>query len=86
MYPAIESMTTVKVHEHAWLVRIWRTELHVQEKYDNDDLVAKVKEINDSGKATKAGLAHEIANMPRVAAVEVKDHTGMGVVVYKEWP
>ena len=87
-YPCIESMTTLRVPQEAWTIRVWREEEELQETYDNRDLSGAVFEFirQDVPFRRKMVLAELLAALPRVNAVEVKDADGNGLVVYKNWP
>lgn len=82
--PQFESMTRLHINDHS--VRVWRTEKSLADAAaaSNEDLriLAKAMEEKISG-------AHQIAEMiavlPRVAAIEVLDYKGDGVLHYPDW-
>ena len=82
----IESMTSATIREHGWSVRVWRDEDELHESYDNSDIHDLVEEIDYSARAIMVVIVHAIMELPRVSAVEVKDHLGNGIVLYREWP
>lgn len=87
-FAVIESMFTGQVSNqdsHEMLVvRVWRDEEEVREHYDNSDLEQCLEDNRDK---KRHDIARAVAAMPRVNAVEVKElGSGMGVLIYREWP
>lgn len=66
-------------------VRVWRTEesLEAASSARNDDVRALVEAQGLT--LTKQALAQEIVALGRVAAVEVLDESGDGVLFYPDW-
>lgn len=82
MARVIESMT--RIVKHPWVIRVWREESDLQDRYDNSDIILMLDE-QYADYPTK--IAEAVLEMPRVNAVEVVDRIkGDGVVVYKDWP
>lgn len=78
----VESMT--KVYYEGWTIRVWRTESPVVSDfaYPNGDIENNLKAVKPDG-------VHEIAavldRLGFIAAYEILDHRGNGVVVYPDW-
>ena len=75
----IESMTRLIIGEY--VVRIWRTEESVEGVYDNEDLEEAADTI-EIRRATPHTIIGVLGQLDRVAAIEVTDVAGNGVVVY----
>lgn len=88
-FAVIESMTTIN-GPFGSVARIWRAEDEVKDYYNNGDLsICFFEHMDMSGRDVHARLtaaAQALARMPRVNAVEVKDGSGNGIVLYREWP
>ena len=87
-YPAVESMTPVTMPDGR-KVRIWREEPSHQFSHEaHEEVSREVLALARRQLVTTAGdLAEMIADQVHgVAAVEVLDAQGRGVVVYKVWP
>ena len=85
----VESMT--KLRFSPWRVRVWRTEVSVEDYYHNDDLEAAVLEMaaikaKHRQEVRVSDLAKCLLSLDRVNAVEVVDEKGNGIVLYREWP
>lgn len=67
-------------------VRVWREETRVKDDYtlDNQDLQAAVHGFWPNPHLGELALL--LLRLERVNAVEVKDESGNGVVLYREWP
>lgn len=79
----IESMTKISLPKYT--IRVWRDETEEFEPLPGlyTDLHS-VAQANQDLSPSK--LAKKIAELPRVAAVEVLDWDSGGVVVYNNWP
>lgn len=77
----IESISQFKIREFD--IRVWREEsdfyAHMK-KSISDELRNSVNVI------TMREIACELIQLPNVNAVEVKDQSGNGIVVYADWP
>jgi len=80
-FPVIESMT--KILTGSFVVRVWRSEKEVSNDYDNQDLVVRALSVEP---VSRESLVEALSVMPRVAAIEVVNQYGNGVVAYVEWP
>lgn len=88
-----ESMTKVVYSRRPWeqlIIRVWRNEIdeigeeEMQTKNNAEihEALMKLNLINHS----KKEIAEWLLQIDRMNAVEVLDHTGFGVVLYKDWP
>jgi hypothetical protein len=76
----LESMT--KGNTERFTVRVWRTE----DSFDvinNSDIESEIKKCHYY--QTPQQVAEDLEKIPRVAAVEVLDTSGNGVLVYPDW-
>jgi len=80
-FPVIESMTKILVG--SFIVRVWRSEKEVSNDYNNHDLVVRALSVQP---VSRESLVEALSVMPRVAAIEVVNQYGNGVVAYVEWP
>lgn len=94
--PVYESMAKVMLTEsvpdtrRGWkeiprgCVRVWRSEASMEaaETATNEDVRTLVKE---SAGLSQREMAHAIVALGRVAAVEVLDETGDGILFYPDW-
>ncbi len=71
-----------------WKVRVWRKEEDVKLIDDNDDMdvLEIIKKAEKFVTPSRSNLAVNVLNLEKVNAVEVKDETGFGVVLYRDWP
>lgn len=80
----LESMTRVEIGPIT--VRVWRTETDLS-KVDNADInnLANTLWVNMRHKPRPEELAAEFEKLPRIAAVEVLNLKGDGVLIYPDW-
>lgn len=72
-------------------IRVWRTETEARAEYDQSDLAAAIQKLLMQQRGPDSGIslgviAERIADMPRVAAVEVLNMDGSGPIIYSDWP
>jgi hypothetical protein len=80
-YAVVESMTRIRLAKGA--VRVWRDQGSLEnfDTWDNDDLRRAIRR-----NMTTREIVEALTALPRVAAIEVLDDDGNGVVIYPEWP
>lgn len=80
----VESITQFK--SHGYDIRVWREENHFEEysglatATNFENLLAPLGAMNMND------IAALLLNQSRVNAVEVKNGSGCGIVVYADWP
>lgn len=75
----IESMTKCRIGVHN--IRVWRTAESLAEAASHDDRI-----FQDVRGSNQVEIAEWLAGQPKVAAVEVVDDFGCGVLIYPDWP
>jgi len=76
----LESIT--KGTTERFTVRVWRTEDSL-DGINNSDIQSEIKKCHYY--QTHQQVAEDLEKFPRVAAVEVLDTNGNGIVVYPDW-
>jgi len=76
----LESIT--KGTTERFTVRVWRTEDSL-DGINNSDIQSEIKKCHYY--QTQQQVAEDLEKFPRVAAVEVLDTNGNGIVVYPDW-
>lgn len=91
MNPCFESMTSLQIG--AFRIRVWREEATLEAACatDNADLhewagMQRADIVLHGDMPHILGLIGALKAFPRVAAVEIVDLEGAGVVVYNDWP
>lgn len=81
-----ESILPFTCSSGGWSIRVWREEPS-GDVASHDDIDERVKKLNRKKFLKAKPIAKALIEMERVNAVEVKDFiTGVGIVVYKDWP